>query len=118
MGLYEESQEIVKNFNEELETGIKELVGTSGLDPRKVEDGEIKANDLWKEFREKGYKVTQLIEHPADRCLILTHGNEYIAGVRVSLDIKTMEIKRQMMAHDEALEGPVKKLMENLKGGN
>jgi hypothetical protein len=95
---------IVKQFNEEVEEGIKHLIGTTGIiDPYDVEEGKLTVNEAQAELESNGWKIIYL-RNPLDATnvdLLLFEKDKFIAGVKVVLDLKTKEIKRKMLLADE-----------------
>lgn len=97
-------KEIVKQFNEEVEEGIKHLIGTTGIiDPYDVEEGKLTVKEAQAELENNGWKIIYL-RNPLDAAhvdLLLFEKDKFVAGVKIALDLETKEIKRKMMLAEE-----------------
>jgi hypothetical protein len=100
----EEFKEAIKRFNEELDEGIKHLIGTTKLiDPYDIEEGKITKKEAQEQIKEKGFQIFALRDpyHPNRMSALLYEKETLIAGVDIRLDLKTLEVKRRMALVDD-----------------
>lgn len=96
-------RKVINQFNEEVEEGIKHLLGTAGIDPYDLEDKKLTVPEAQKELAEKGIRIINLRNPlaPQEVHLLLFKKEDFLAGVRVYMNTQKMTIHRQMMAAED-----------------
>lgn len=109
-------QEVLKEFNEECEIAVKELLAIAGVEVYQ-EDRELTPSEAQEELKKKGFSIVMFNEqHKVQETFIVLHKDgEYVTGAVVGIDFDLNVIKRTMIPISSGIKEKFNTLIKGMK---